>query len=140
MPDLSDDELDALVEEATVDAYGDDEQLDGFAVMIEDNLEVPFETTILGVTVTVQKVTQTESGIFGLCAGNQHHDPGRFGSRPVRFSHLLTTAIRPHTPRTPRLGASKPIRHKPVEAYMLFGSFADKATVNLCRDTHHEPA
>ena len=23
---------------------------------------------------------------------------------------------------------------------MLFGSFADKATVNLCRDTHHEPA
>ena len=83
MPDLSDDELDALVEEATVDAYGDDEQLGGFAVMIEDNLEVPFETTILGVTVTVQKVTQTESGIVGLCAGNQHHDPGRFGSRPV---------------------------------------------------------
>ena len=34
MPELSDDELDALVEEATVDAYGDDEQLDGFAVMI----------------------------------------------------------------------------------------------------------
>jgi hypothetical protein len=23
---------------------------------------------------------------------------------------------------------------------MLFGSFTDKATVNLCRDTHHEPA
>ena len=49
MPELSDEELDALVEEATVDAYGDDEQLDGFAVMIEDNLEVPFETTVLGV-------------------------------------------------------------------------------------------
>ncbi len=46
MPELSDDELDALVEEATVDAYGDDEQLGGFAVMIEDNLEVPFETTV----------------------------------------------------------------------------------------------
>jgi hypothetical protein len=43
-------------------------------------------------------------------------------------------------PRTPQLGASKPIRHKPVEAHMLFGSFANKATVNLCRDTHHEPA
>jgi hypothetical protein len=41
MPELSDGELDALVEEATVDAYGDDEQLAGFAVMIEDNLEVP---------------------------------------------------------------------------------------------------
>ena len=23
---------------------------------------------------------------------------------------------------------------------MLFGSFADEATVNLCRDTYHEPA
>jgi len=63
-----------------------------------------------------------------------------FRSRPVRFSHLLTTAVRSHTPRTPQSGASKPIRHKPVEAHMLFGSFADKATVNLCRDTHHEPA
>ena len=42
MPELSDEELDALVEEATVDAYGDDEQLGGFAVMIEDNLEIPW--------------------------------------------------------------------------------------------------
>ena len=58
MPELSDEELDALVEEATVDAYGDEEQLGGFAVMIEDNLEVPFETTVLGVTVTIQKITQ----------------------------------------------------------------------------------
>jgi hypothetical protein len=66
MPELSDDELDALVEEATVDAYGDDEQLGGFAVMIEDNLKVPFETTVLGVTVTVQKVTRTESGIVAV--------------------------------------------------------------------------
>ena len=42
--------------------------------------------------------------------------------------------------RRPRLRASKPIRHEPVKAHMLFGSFTDKATVNLCRDTHHEPA
>ena len=27
--------------------YGDDEQRGGLAVMIEDNLEVPFETTVL---------------------------------------------------------------------------------------------
>lgn len=73
MPELSDDELDALVEEATVDAYGDDEQLGGFAVMIEDNLEVPFETTVLGVTVTVQKITQTESGIVADCVRDGRH-------------------------------------------------------------------
>ena len=38
------------------------------------------------------------------------------------------------------LGAGKSIRYKPVEAYMLFGSFADKATVDLRGDTHHESA
>jgi hypothetical protein len=41
VPELSDDELNALVEEARVDAYGDVKQLSGFAVMIEDNLAVP---------------------------------------------------------------------------------------------------
>ena len=50
--ELSEEELDALVEEATIDAYGDNEQLGGFAVMIEDNLEMPFETTVLRVPVS----------------------------------------------------------------------------------------
>ena len=58
MPELSEEELDALVEDATVDAYNDKEQLGGFAVMIEDNLEMPFETTVLGVMVTVNGVAQ----------------------------------------------------------------------------------
>ena len=58
MLELSEEELDALVEEATVDAYNEEEQLGGFAVMIEDNLEMPFETTVLGVMVTVKGVTQ----------------------------------------------------------------------------------
>lgn len=73
MSELSDEELDALVEQATVDAYGDDEQLSGFAVMIEDNLEVPFDTTVLGMAVTVRKVTQTESGIVADCVRDGHH-------------------------------------------------------------------
>jgi len=58
--ELSEEELDALVEQATVDAYNDEEQFGGFAVMIEDNLEMPFETTVLGVMVTVKSVTQTK--------------------------------------------------------------------------------
>jgi hypothetical protein len=41
VPELSEEELDAMVEEATVDAYNDEDQLSGFAVMIEDNLEMP---------------------------------------------------------------------------------------------------
>jgi len=73
MPDLSEKELDALVEEATVDAYGDDEQLGGFAVMIEENLGMPFETTVLGVQVTVTGITQAESGIVADCVRDGQH-------------------------------------------------------------------
>jgi Calcium binding len=71
--ELSEEELDALVEQATVDAYNDEEQLGGFAVMIEDNLEIPFETTVLGVMVTVKDVTQTESGIVADCVRDGQH-------------------------------------------------------------------
>jgi len=69
----SEEELDALVEEATIDAYGDDEQLGGFAVMIEENLEMPVETTVLGVAVIVQGVTLTASGIVADCVRDGHH-------------------------------------------------------------------
>ncbi len=41
MEELSEAELDALVDEVTVDAYGEDEQLAAFAVMIGDNLAMP---------------------------------------------------------------------------------------------------
>ena len=40
--------LEAMIEEATVDAYGDDEQLTGLFTMIEEHLAVPFTTTVLG--------------------------------------------------------------------------------------------
>lgn len=73
MEELSQEELDALVEQATIDAYGDDEQLAGFAVMIEDNLEMPFVTTVLGVTVLVKGVTQTASGIMADCVRDSYH-------------------------------------------------------------------
>ena len=70
--ELSEAELDALIDEATVDAYGEDEELAGFAVMIGDNLAVPFETTVLGVTVTVERIDQTDSGIIAVCTRGGH--------------------------------------------------------------------
>ena len=73
MLELSEEELSAPVEEATVDAYNNDEQLGGFAVMIKDNLEMPFETTVLGVMVTVNGVTQTEPGIVTDCDRDGQH-------------------------------------------------------------------
>ena len=72
MMELSEAELDALVDEATVDAYSEDEELAGFAVIIGDNLAVPFETTVLGVTVTVKKVDQSASGIVAICVRDKH--------------------------------------------------------------------
>jgi hypothetical protein len=36
--------LEAMIEEATVDAYNDDEQLTGLFTMLEEHLVVPFAT------------------------------------------------------------------------------------------------
>lgn len=54
--------LEALIEEATVDAYGQDEQLTGFFTMIQESLAVPFTTTVLGVEVSVVGVDLAEDG------------------------------------------------------------------------------
>ncbi|MEV0170250.1 hypothetical protein AB0I00_03825 [Streptomyces sp. NPDC050803] len=61
--------LEALIEEATVDAYGQDEQLTGFFTMIEEGLAVPFTTTVLGVEVSVVGVDPAEDGhVVARCA------------------------------------------------------------------------
>jgi len=58
-----------MIEEATVDAYGDPEQTVGFFTMMEDNLAVPFRTELLGVEVTVERLALTdEDGIVAVCA------------------------------------------------------------------------
>ena len=60
--------LKRLIEEATVDAYGDSEQRLGFFTMIEGSLGLPFETQILGVDVIVEAIDQTPAGeIVAIC-------------------------------------------------------------------------
>ena len=44
--------LDELIAEATVDCYNEEEQLTGLFTLIEDNVALPFETNVLGVSVT----------------------------------------------------------------------------------------
>jgi hypothetical protein len=70
--ELSEADLDALVAQATVDCYNEDEELAGLAVMLQDNLAVPFQTAVLGVTVIVRKIDQTESGIVAICVRGKH--------------------------------------------------------------------
>jgi hypothetical protein len=59
-----------MIEEATVDAYGEAEQTGGFFAMIEEHLDVPFSTTVLGVEVVVKKIDMTNADeIVAVC----HH-------------------------------------------------------------------
>ena len=50
-----------LVERATVDCYNESEQMTGFYTMIEEYLAVPFQTSVLGVEVTVEMVDLTDA-------------------------------------------------------------------------------
>jgi hypothetical protein len=59
--------LDAMVEEAIVDGYDDDEQFACLFTMIEDHLAVPFASTVLGVEVIVKRVELTAGGIVAIC-------------------------------------------------------------------------
>jgi hypothetical protein len=67
-------QLDRLIEEATVDAYNESEQVGGFYTMMEESLAVPFTTELLGVAVTVVGVDLTEDDrIVALCRRGKAH-------------------------------------------------------------------
>lgn len=60
--------LDAMVQEATVDCYNESEQATGLFTMIEEHLDFPFETSVLGVTVTVAGVDISDDDqIVAIC-------------------------------------------------------------------------
>ena len=57
-----------MIEEATVDAYGESEQIGGFYTMIVDHLTVPFDTALLGIPVRVRGVELTQRDeIVAIC-------------------------------------------------------------------------
>lgn len=52
-----------------MDAYGESEQTTGWFTMIEQHLALPFETQVLGTTVTVTKVDlDDDDRIVAICA------------------------------------------------------------------------
>lgn len=67
-PHISKERLAEMIEQAIVDAYGESEQTTGWFTMIDDNLDVPFETTVLGVPVKVERAVLSESElIVAIC-------------------------------------------------------------------------
>lgn len=49
-----------MIEEAIVDAYGESEQTTAWFTMLDENLAVPFQTKVLGVPVSVERVDLDE--------------------------------------------------------------------------------
>ncbi|MGW7824145.1 hypothetical protein ACWGLF_39980 [Streptomyces puniciscabiei] len=70
---LSTAELDAMVEEVIVDAYGEHEQLAAFQAVIADRLALPFATVVLGIPVTVTALEERPGGsVAALCRHGRH--------------------------------------------------------------------
>ena len=60
--------LAAMIEEATIDAYGDSEQITGWYTMFEEHLALPFHTTVLGVVVKVTRLDlRRDNTIVAIC-------------------------------------------------------------------------
>lgn len=62
MTQLSDVRLDEMIEEATVDANSEDEQISGLYTLLVEYLAVPFQTVVLGVDVTVEDIDLPDRG------------------------------------------------------------------------------
>ena len=77
-------QLDQLVQEAIVDAHDEAEQAMGLLAMIEDHLGLPFETRILGVPVTVERVQLTErADIVAVCRRGDERQAVRLLDLPL---------------------------------------------------------
>lgn len=62
-----------LVEDATVDAWGESEEVVGWMTMIQENVGFPFESELLGVAVKVVGVDVTDaSELVAVCRRGKH--------------------------------------------------------------------
>lgn len=69
---LSKARLDHLIGDALTDAYGESEEVSGFYTMLENDLHLPFETQILGVTAIVESIDITEDDqLVAVCRAGE---------------------------------------------------------------------
>jgi len=60
-----------MIDEATVDAHDESEQVTGWFTMLENYLDLPFDTEVLGVRVTVERLDlRNDSRIVATCKRN----------------------------------------------------------------------
>ena len=64
--------LDALIEQATTDAYGDGEQIAGFLASLQDELKTPFTVRLFGLDVEVVGVEDGyRDDVVAMCRNRQ---------------------------------------------------------------------
>jgi hypothetical protein len=62
-----------MIEEATVDAHDESEQTMGWFTMLEEHLELPFETEVLGVSVRVMRLDHRDDDrLVAICVRGRH--------------------------------------------------------------------
>jgi hypothetical protein len=86
---VSRERLDELIEEATVDCYGEEEQHTGLLTMIDDNVVCPFRARVIGEEIEVTALKWPPSG-YGLMAVCKHKG---------KIYHLDITALEWVKPR-----------------------------------------
>jgi hypothetical protein len=60
--------IEAMIEEATVDAYGEAEQAMGWQYVLDENLGLPFTTKVLGMEVGVERIElRDDNTIVAIC-------------------------------------------------------------------------
>jgi hypothetical protein len=68
--------LDEMIEEATVDAYGESEQVVGFFTVLEERLKLPFKTEVLAMEVIVERLDLTDDEqIVAVCSRSKSRQP-----------------------------------------------------------------
>src|SRR5687767_12165828 len=80
-------DLDELIEEITVDAYGDDEQLWAFRQVIEDEVELPTDGFIIDEPVKIIKIDYDGNERRGLTATCRREDGSKHvvAAADIRF-------------------------------------------------------
>jgi hypothetical protein len=94
-----------LVDEATTDAWNESEQAVGWLTMIEDNVDFPFETKVLGVDVSVVGVDLTDrDDIVAVCRRERHRQKSPLVDLPGqnRGGKTVTASIRGASPKRPQ--------------------------------------
>ena len=62
-------QLETMIQAATVDCYNESEEVTGWFTMLEESLAVPFETRVLGVLVTVERIALSDAyQIVAVCS------------------------------------------------------------------------